>query len=93
MGFVILIFLAIFWIGVILLILAGMGIISASLWTIAIVWLVVLGLFSTFIALSMKRIDRYIEEREAFDSIERAGAEKVKQMRKEQAFMYDDFGL
>ncbi|MBP5675363.1 hypothetical protein J6W91_03485 [Candidatus Saccharibacteria bacterium] len=93
MGFVILIFLAIFWIGVILLILSGMGVISASLWAIAIVWLVILGLFSTFIALSMRRIDRYIDEREALDSIERAGAEKVKQMRKEQAFMYDDFGL
>lgn len=86
MGCIMILFLAIFWTGVVLLVLSGLGFISISLWTILIVWLIILGLFISFIMISLKKVDEYMNEREAFNSMERAGAEKIKEMRENEKF-------
>ena len=96
MAFVILLFLVIFWIGAILLVLSVTGVIAVSAWAVLVVWLIALGLYSTLIAVFAKRIDVFLSEREILDSSVRAGAEKVKKMREEEArhaLMYDDYGV
>ena len=98
MGFLLSLFLVVFWGGVILLILSLTHVVMISPWIVLVAWLFALGFYTTCIAILFKKYGDYIDRmniRHYLDDVDQAAETKVYEMEREKksaraAFMYNE---